>query len=91
LWEENFDDLLCFEFPFEIRRFFTTNQLKRLFGEVKRRLKVTEILPDEENAEKILFFYLFELNEKLSKRRLSGFEFIFFDNTFRPFTQEGII
>jgi len=83
LWEENFDDLLCFyEFPFEIRRFiYTTNQLKRLFGEAKRRLKVMKILPDEENAEKILFLIFFELNEKLSKRKLLGFEFIFFDNT----------
>ena len=58
LWEENFDDFLRFlEFSLKIRRFiYTTNQLERLFKEVKRRLKVIEILPDEENADKILFF-----------------------------------
>ena len=28
-----------------------------------------EILPDEEDAEKILFLIFFELNEKLLKRR----------------------
>jgi len=38
-----------------------------------------EILPDEENAGKILFLILFDLNEKISKRKLPGFEFIFFD------------
>lgn len=37
------------------------------------------------------FLSFFELSEKLSKRRLSGFEFIFFDNTFKLFAQEGII
>ena len=92
LWEENFDDLLCFfEFPSEIRRFiYTTNQLERLFGEVKRRLKVMEILPDEENADKILFLIFFELNEKISKRKLPGFEFVFFDN-FQTLAQEGMV
>uniref|UniRef100_A0A7V6CDV5 Mutator family transposase n=1 Tax=Thermodesulfobacterium geofontis TaxID=1295609 RepID=A0A7V6CDV5_9BACT len=61
LWEENFDDLLCFfEFPFEIKRFiYTTNQLEKLFEEVKRGLKVMEILSDEENVEKILFLIFF--------------------------------
>jgi len=42
LWDENFDDLLCFfEFLFEIRRFiYTTNQLERLllFKPLPRRL-----------------------------------------------------
>jgi len=92
LWEENFDDLLCFfEFPSEIRRFiYTTNQLERLFGEVKRRLKVMKILPDEENADKILFLIFFELNEKISKRKLPSFEFVFFDN-FQTLAQEGMV
>ncbi len=76
LWEENFEDLLRFlHFPSEIRRFiYTTNQLERLFKEVKRRLKVMEILPCEENAEKILYLILYDLNERLSRRKLPGFE-----------------
>lgn len=89
LWEENFDDLLAFfEFPPEIRRFiYTTNQLERLFKEVKRRLKVMEILPHEENADKILYLIFFELNEKISSRKLPGFELVFSD-TFQSLAQE---
>ncbi len=91
-WEENLNDLLrFFEFPVEIRRFiYTTNQLERLFKEVKRRLKVMEILPDEENTEKILFLIFFELNEKILKRKLPGFESIFL-NDFQNPAQEVII
>ena len=92
LWEENFDDLLRFlEFPLEIRRFiYTTNQLERLFKEVKRRLKVIEILPDEENADRILFLIFFDLNEKISKRKLPSFEFIF-PQSFHSLAQEVIL
>jgi transposase-like protein len=79
LWEENFDDLMRFlDFPFEIRRFiYTTNQLERLFKEVKRRLKVMEILPEEENADKILYLIFSDLNERYLRRRLPGFEIVF--------------
>ncbi len=88
-WEENFDDLMRFyEFPYEVRRFiYTTNQLERLFKEVKRRLKVMEMLPEEENADKILFLVFYELNERISKKRLPGFELVFSD-TFHNHAQE---
>lgn len=57
---------------------------------MKRRLKVMKILPDEENADKILFLIFFELNEKISKRKLPSFEFVFFDN-FQTLAQEGMV
>ncbi|QER41290.1 hypothetical protein F1847_00515 [Thermodesulfobacterium sp. TA1] len=51
---------MFFEFPFEIKRFiYTTNQLEKLFEEVKRGLRVMEFLSDEENVEKILFLIFF--------------------------------
>jgi len=89
LWEENFEDLLRFlHFPSEIRRFiYTTNQLERPFKEVKRRLKVMEMLPDEGNAEKILYLIFYDLNERLSKRKLPGFESVF-SEPFHPLAQE---
>ena len=88
-WKENFDDLMRFyEFPYEVRRFiYTTNQLERLFKEVKRRLKVMEMLPEVENADKILFLIFYELNERISKKRLPGFELVFSD-TFHNHAQE---
>ena len=49
-----------------------------------------EILPDEENTEKILFLIFFELNEKILKRKLPGFESIFL-NDFQNPAQEVII
>ena len=66
---------------------YTTNQLERLFKEVKRRLKVMEMLPEEENADKILFLIFYELNERISKKRLPGFELVFSD-TFHNHAQE---
>jgi transposase-like protein len=76
------------DFPSEIRRFlYTTNQLERLFKEIKRRLKVMEILPREENAENILYLILYDLNEKLFQRKLPGFESAF-SETHHPTAQE---
>jgi len=57
---------------------------------VKRRLKVMEVLPEEENAEKIFFLIFFDLNERIPKRRLPGFESVFFD-TFQNLVQEVMI
>jgi len=56
-WEEKAEELLAFmEFPEEIRSMiYTTNSIERLFKELKRRLKVMEILQGEESAEKLLY------------------------------------
>jgi len=61
-------------YPKEIRQFiYTTNQLERLAKEIKRRIKVIEVFPDEGSAERLLYFILKELNERLNSRRLRGF------------------
>jgi len=75
-WEEKADELLAFmEFPEEIRSMiYTTNSIERLFKEVKRRLKVMEVLQGEESAEKVLYVILRELNERLMSRKLKNFE-----------------
>jgi transposase-like protein len=63
------------------------SRLERLFKEIKRRLKVMEILPREENAENILYLILYDLNEKLFQRKLPGFESAF-SETHHPTAQE---
>ena len=77
-----------YEFLYEVMKFiYTTNQLERLFKEVKRRLKVMEMLPEEENADKILFLIFYELNERISKKRLPSFE-LEFSSTFYNYARE---
>ncbi len=75
-WEERAEELLAFmEFPEEIRgMIYTTNQVERLFKELKRRLKVMEVLQGEESAEKVVYVILRELNERYMSRKLRGFE-----------------
>ena len=53
---------------------YTTNQLERLHKEIKRRLKVMEILTEEEKAEKILYLIIAQLNEVYKERKLRNFE-----------------
>jgi len=63
------------EFPEEIRSMiYTTNSIERLFKEVKRRLKVMEVLQGEKSAEKVVYVILRELNERYMSRKLKGFE-----------------
>jgi len=57
---------------------------------VKRRLKVMEVLPEEENAEKILFLIFCNLNERISKRKFPGFESVLF-NTLHHLAREVIV
>ena len=68
--------LLTFlRYPKEIRQFiYTTNQLERLAKEIKRRIKVIEVFPDEGSVERLLYLILKELNERLNSRRLRGFK-----------------
>lgn len=90
MWEENFIKLTNFmEFPARIRSMiYTTNQLERLMKEIKRRLKVMEILPSESSAEKILYMILREENEKYLKRKLRGFEGAFDEEENEGFEQK---
>ena len=75
-WEEREEELLAYmEFPEEIRgMIYTTNQIERLFKELKRRLKVMEQLQGEKGTEKIIYVILRELNDRYMSRKLRGFE-----------------
>jgi transposase-like protein len=53
---------------------YTTNQLERLAKEIKRRIKVIEVFPDEGSVERLLYLLLKELNERLNSRKLRGFK-----------------
>ncbi len=57
--------------------FCATDLLERVFKELKRRLKVIELLQSEESAKKIIFIVLQHAEEKLSRCRFSGFEEVF--------------
>jgi hypothetical protein len=46
---------------------------ERLGKEIKRRMKVLEVFPDECSVERLLYFVLREIDEKLTSRRLRGF------------------
>ena len=74
-WEGKAYALLTFlRYPKEIRQFiYTTNQLERLAKEIKRRIKVIEVFPDEGSVERLLYLILREVNERLNSRRLRGF------------------
>jgi len=75
-WRDNFLYLFTFmKFPLQIRSLiYTTNQLERLHKEIKRRLKVMEILPEEEKAEKILYLIIAQLNEVYKEGKLRNLE-----------------
>jgi transposase-like protein len=51
-----------------------TNQIERLAKEIKRRIKVIEVFPDEGSVERLLYLILKEMNERLNSRRLRGFK-----------------
>jgi len=72
-----------------IMRYFSSSMYQRYTLHTLQG-KVIEILPDEENADKILFPIFFDLNEKSQKRKLPNFEFIF-SQTFHSLTQEVIL
>ncbi|QER41647.1 hypothetical protein F1847_08770 [Thermodesulfobacterium sp. TA1] len=44
-----------------------------LAKEIKRRIKVIEVFPDEGSVERLLYLILKELNERLNSRKLRGF------------------
>jgi len=44
-----------------------------LAEEIKRRIKVIEVFPDEGSAERLLYLILKEMNERLNSRKLRKF------------------
>lgn len=74
-WERNLPYLLTFyDFPEEIRKYiYTTNQIERINKEIKRRIKVIEVITGEHTLNKILYYVITEVNEKFKQRRLPNF------------------
>ena len=74
-WETKAYALLAFlRHPKPIRRYlYTTNQLKRLAKEVKRRTNGVEVFCNEDAMEKLLYLVLSQLGEAWGARRLRGF------------------
>ena len=66
--------LLTFlRYPRELRRrLYTTNQLKRVRKETRRRTKVVDVPEPSGVVEKLLYLVLYPLNERLATRRLRG-------------------
>ena len=47
---------------------------ERLAKEIKRRIKVIEVFPDEGSVDRLLYLLLKELNERLNSRKLRGYK-----------------
>ncbi len=75
-WRENLPQLTAFmKYPEALRLYIrTTNQLERISEEVKRRCRVIEVFSSEESLKSIVYLILRSENEKLSRRRLRGFQ-----------------
>ncbi|MDH7553387.1 MAG: transposase, partial [Spirochaetota bacterium] len=74
-WERNLPYLLTmYDFPEEVRKhIYSTNQLERMNKEIKRRIKVIEVITGEKTLNKILYYLIMEENEKFKRRRLPYF------------------
>jgi len=73
-WEEKAYAILTFmKYPKEIRQFIYTTNLERIAKEIKRRVKVVEVFPDEGSAERLLYLILRWIDDRLNSRKLRGF------------------
>ena len=73
--EKNLGILLKYhDYPESIRRsIHSTNLIERMNKEIRRRIKIIDSLPSEENAMKIIYLRVAEINEKWSLRNIRGF------------------
>ena len=74
-WERNLFYLLTmYDFPSQLRKsIYTTNQLERVNKEIRRRVKVIEVITGEKTLNKIFYYVITEINEKFQQRRLPNF------------------
>ncbi|WP_458011163.1 transposase [Candidatus Solincola sp.] len=73
---ENLSHLTVFvKYPEQVRPYiYTTNQLKRIGKEIKRRSRTTCAFSSEESLISVLYLILRSENEKPRRRRLRGFQ-----------------
>lgn len=74
-WRNDLDDLLCFyKYPAMIRyALYTTNAIERTMKEIRKRIRPMNSLANLEAAEKIVYLFSTDYNDKWSKRSLRGF------------------
>ena len=73
--EKNICSLLkYYEYPEQIcRAIYSTNLIERMNKEIRKRIKITDSLPSEESAMKIIYLISAKINGKWSLRTLRGF------------------
>lgn len=74
-WREDLDDLLSFyKYPEMIRyALYTTNTIERTIKEIRKRVKPMNSIANLEAAEKIVYLFATDYNDKWVKRALRGF------------------
>lgn len=74
-WRNDLDELLCFyKYPVMIRyALYTTNAIERTMKEIRKRVRPMNSLANLEAAEKIVYLFSTDYNDKWSKRALRGF------------------
>jgi transposase-like protein len=74
-WEEQLPTLLTFyNYPGMIKAaIYTSNPIERMNKEIRKRLRPMNSLPNIEAAEKIVYLFSTEYNEKWSTRVIRGF------------------
>ncbi|WP_281176396.1 IS256 family transposase [Alicyclobacillus ferrooxydans] len=74
-WRDDLTDLLVFyKYPEAIRyAIYTTNAIERTIKEIRKRVKPMNSIANLEAAEKIVYLFAKDYNEKWSKRALRGF------------------
>lgn len=64
-----------YKYPHSIRKaIYTTNWIERFNKELKRLIKSKEQFPNEEAAQKIIYYQVINYNDKWSQRALNGFK-----------------
>lgn len=74
-WRNDLDDLLRFyKYPAMIRyALYTTNAIERTVKEIRKRVRPMNSLANLEAAEKIVYLFSTDYNDKWSRRALRGF------------------
>ncbi len=64
--------LTYYSYPQEISRSLHSTIIERMNKEIRRRIKIIDLLPTENAAMKIVYLRVAELNEKWSHRVIRG-------------------
>ena len=66
--------LRFYDYPSKIRNSLkSTNEIERLNGEIRRKIKVVSSFPDEDSAMKMFYLKSIEFNSKYAFRKMNGY------------------